>query len=121
MALFFKPHSFSVYSPIEGDDTGDGVEVTTWSGDPTTVLGMIEPISAQVAYQDYALEIRRPLRLFADAEAAASFPKGALVHCASRSEWAKVSAPAIVLDAIARISHCVVICEQCSPTGNPLE
>lgn len=117
MPVPFKPHTFSVYAPIEGDDSGDGVEVTTWDDTAATVQGMIEPISADVAYREFAVEVRRPMRLFADADEADTFPIGTKVHCASRSEWVRVVAPPLVYDAIPEISHIEVLCERCRPDG----
>jgi hypothetical protein len=120
MAAPLKPHTFSVYLPsAESTDTSNRIEVTEWEA-PVTVLGMIEPISADTVYRDYALETLRPLRLFADVEQAGNFPLGALVHCASRSQWGRVVAPAVVYDAEPITSHIVVICEQYTPTGTPI-
>ena len=121
MPVPLKPHTFAVYaSSAETTDDHNRIEVSDWEA-PVTVLGMIEPISADVVFRDYALETTRPLRLFADADQVGNFPVGALVHCASRSQWARVVAPAFMYDAEPTTSHIVVVCEQFTPTGNPLE
>lgn len=122
MAVPKKPHSISVYAPIEGEDTGEGVEVTSWEEPPSTLPGMVEPITSAVAYTDYALECQRPLRLFADVDKESLFPVGSVFSWTglAGTKWGRVVAPPIVYDAIARVSHIVVLAEVWSPIGTEL-
>ena len=115
-----KPHTLSVFAPSEGADSGSGVAVTTHPGSASTVLGMVEPLTAAVAYTDYALECQRPLRVFADVDKEDAFPVGAVFSWASSAggtKWGRVLAPPIVYDAEPTTSHIVVLAEIWSPVG----
>jgi hypothetical protein len=123
MAVPYKPHSISAYAPIEGSDTGDGVEVTSWDETPVSVSGMVEPITAAVAYTDYALECQRPLRLFADVNQESAFPVGAVFSwsASAGTKWGRVVAPPIVYDAEPSTSHIVVLADRWAPVGTELD
>jgi len=119
MALFFKPHSFTVSPPVEGNDYGEGVEVTTHQKPGKALRGMIQPISSDVAYQEWAIETTRAVRVFAEIADKDSFPVGAVIHCCSRNQWLKVIAPPLVEDAEPITAHIVVPCEESRPKGVP--
>lgn len=116
-----RPHTITAYAPTEGSDNGAGVEAIQWQTEPVTVLGMVESITAALAYTDYALVCERPLRVFADVDKESAFPLGTVFSWEATigTKWGRVVAPVIAYDAERETSHIVVLAEVWSPKGMP--
>lgn len=121
MALKRRPHSFLVHQPAANTGANGVVGVTTW-GAGATVLGQVEPLSSDAAYQMSGMEVPRAYRILVNlgASGADLFVIGALVECAARSEWYRVVALPLRHDAIAAIAHAEVLVQGTTPTGDPL-
>ena len=116
----FKPHTLAVRANRQTLDDHKRVEVPIASANPATIKGHVSSISSDVAYQESGMEVVQAYRILVDLPFAERFPVGAIVHCAARREWYRVVASPQLRDSVAATSHASVLCQKCTPEGNPL-